>query len=405
MRHVPVNLYIDTQVFVKNSLALDTGGFKQLKSTFVKGGLRLLVPEMMKRELFRKYEEGAQKAAKRVKEAHKIYPINSLSLGDLPSRDELEKQCLSELKLQWEAFKEHFVIEELPLVGNLEDVVNWYFEVKAPFASSGSKQKEFPDAFILSALEHYHQENQASIAVITEDRSFRDACVSRRYIDYYPNLEEYIKAFAPDRTEEDLNPEPIDLTQPIVTEDLTALKEILGRGSNVTFIEVDRVLQLLRNRGENYQYFFSRCSDPIWLRHLEQNDYFKNPPDVVVLSDGSVQYPFWPELEYLKNISQDAPEEVLRIVLELPAVDNPRVYNYILDIALSFNGERSAQLKPKMLEYARLDHQLLSRRYQELLAHWTAENQTQAALDLSYILVQFYSNPQDQENQNAQACP
>ena len=68
MRHVPINLYIDTQVFVKNNLALDTEGFKQLKNTFVKGGLRLLVPEMMKRELFRKYEERAEKAAKKPSE-------------------------------------------------------------------------------------------------------------------------------------------------------------------------------------------------------------------------------------------------------------------------------------------------------------------------------------------------
>ena len=403
MRHVPINLYIDTQVFVKNSLALDTRDFKQLKNTFVKGGLRLLVPEMMKRELFRKYEERAKKAAEEVEKAHKIHPIGSIALGDLPSTDELEKQCLSELKRQWEVFKEHFVVEELPLVGDLEEVVNWYFKIEAPF--SEKKKKEFPDAFILSALERYHQENQASIAVITDDGSFGEACVSRRYIDYYPNLEEYIKAFTPDRTAADLNPDPTDLTQPIVTEDLTALKEILGRGSGVTPIEIDRVLALLRSRGENYQYFFSRCSDPIWLRHLEQNGYFKNPPNSVVLSDDSVQYPPWPELEYLKNISQDAPEEVLRIILELPAVDNPRVYNYILEIALSFNGERSAQLKPKMLEYAKLDHQLLSLKYQELLAHWTAENQTQAALELSYILVQFYPNPQDQENQNAQSNP
>ena len=402
MRHVPINLYIDTQVFVKNSLALDTGGFKQLKSTFVKGGLRLLVPEMMKRELFRKYEERAEKAAKRAKEAHKIYPINSLSLGDLPSRDELEKQCLSELKRQWEAFKEHFVVEELPLVGNLEDVVNWYFEIKAPFASSGGKQKEFPDAFILSALEHYHQENQANIAVITEDGSFREACVSRRYIDYYPNLEEYIKAFAPDRTAEDLNPEPIDLTQPIITEDLTALKEIIGRGSNVTSIEVDRVLQLLRSHGENYRYFFSESSDPIWLSHLEQNGYFRNPPNSVVLSDSSVQYPLWPELEYLKNVARDAPEEVIQIVLGLPEVDNPMVYNDILDIALSLNGELSARLKLKVLECAKLEHPFFSGLYSELLAellaYWTSEDQTQAALELTEVLIQFHPGPQDQEN-------
>ncbi|MYI61050.1 MAG: hypothetical protein F4105_05175 [Gemmatimonadetes bacterium] len=165
---------------------------------------------------------------------------------------------------------------------------------------------------------------------------------------------------------------------------------------------------LLRSRGENYRYFFSKSSDPIWLSHLEQNGYFKNPPNSVVLSDSSVQYPFWPELEYLKNISQNATEEIIqeeiiRIVLKLPAVDNPRVYNYILDIALSLDGEQSVRLKPKMLEYAKLEYQFLAHRYHELLAHWTTENQTQAALELAEILIQFHPNPQDQENQNAQS--
>ena len=272
------------------------------------------------------------------------------------------------------------------------------------------KQKEFPDAFILSSLENYYrQNNQASIAVVTADEDFRNACLSRRYyIDYYSNLGEYVDALKSSLTEDDRETEPIDLTRPVVTEDLTALKEILGRGSHATPVEVDRVLMLLRSRGENYHYFFSRSSDPIWLSYLEQDGYFKNPPNSVVLSDGSVQYPFWRELEYLKNVSQNAPEEIIReeiirIVLKLPAVDNPRVYNYILDIALSLDGEQSVRLKPKMLEYAKLEYQLLAHRYQELLAHWTAENQTQAALELAEILIQFHPNPQDQENQNAQS--
>ena len=55
MRHIPTNLYIDTEVIVRNNLELDTGGFKQLKEVFERGDLRLLVPKMMERELFRKY--------------------------------------------------------------------------------------------------------------------------------------------------------------------------------------------------------------------------------------------------------------------------------------------------------------------------------------------------------------
>lgn len=161
---------------------------------------------------------------------------------------------------------------------------------------------------------------------------------------------------------------------------------------------VDRALKLIEKETDR-QHFFSRLQNPQWIRPLFERGCFKSPPAIRHLPDGYVQYPFWPELEYLKNMSLKAPEEVIQIVLGLPAVDNPRIYNDILDIALSLRGEQSARLKPKMLEYARLEHQLLGRRYHELLAHWTTDNQTQAALELAKILVQFRLDPQDQEKQ------
>ena len=167
---------------------------------------------------------------------------------------------------------------------------------------------------------------------------------------------------------------------------------------------VERALALIEKETDR-QYFFSRLKNPQWIRPLSERGYFKSPPPIRYLPDGYVQYPFWPELEYLKNVSLEAPEEVIQIVLELPAVDNPRIYNDILDIALSLNGERSARLRPKMLEYARLEHQFLGHRYHELLAHWTAENQTQAALELAEILIQSYPNPQGQEDQNLNLAP
>ncbi len=384
MRHVPTNLYIDTEIFVNNGLKLDTEGFRSLKDTFVKDGLRLLVPKMMEREFFRHYENKAEEGAKQLEKAHTAYPVSALLL-DLPSKNEVEKRCLVEVKQQWETFKEHFIIEELPLVGCLEDIVGWYFEVKPPF--SERKKKEFPDAFILSALEQYHHKHKASIAVVTADEDYKNACQSRQYIAYYSDLNEYIKAFEPALKTENLMAEPVEMPPPIVTDDLMALKEILVRGTAVTPIEIQRALTLLGSRDKNCQYFFSNSSNPIWLSHLKDH-YFKRPPDAVVLPNGSVQYPFWPEIEYLKNVSTDAPDEVLEIILQIPVVDNPRVYDVILDIALTLDGQRSAQLKPKMLEYARLENQFLAHKYPKLLAHWTSENQTQAALELAAILVQ-----------------
>ena len=149
---------------------------------------------------------------------------------------------------------------------------------------------------------------------------------------------------------------------------------------------VDRALKLIEKETD-HQHFFSRLKNPRWIQPLAERDCFKSPPSIRYLPDGYVQYPFWPELEYLKNVSLEAPEEVIQIALELPAVDNPRIYNDILDIALLLDGEQSARLKPKILEYARLEHQLFGHRYHELLALWVAENQTQAALELSDILV------------------
>ena len=89
----------------------------------------------------------------------------------------------------------------------------------------------------------------------------------------------------------------------------------------------------------------------------------------------------------------------LNACYDLPKVDNPRVYDGILDIALQLPGEQSAKLQPKILEYASMEYQFLARRYAELLAHWTAEQQITAALDLAKALVQFVPDPDSESKQ------
>ena len=116
LRHIPTSLYIDTEVFVRNGYRFDTEAFTRMLDTFVKGGIRLLIPEMMERELLRKFDEQATKAAKALINAHKTHPIASLPLIELPTEEELQAKCYQEMVRQWETFKQHFMIEELPLV-------------------------------------------------------------------------------------------------------------------------------------------------------------------------------------------------------------------------------------------------------------------------------------------------
>ena len=159
---------------------------------------------------------------------------------------------------------------------------------------------------------------------------------------------------------------------------------------------IEKALASVRKETDR-RYFFSRLRNPLWLQPLVERGYFKTPPPARDLPDGSVQTPFWPELEYLKNIARDMPDEVTQVVLGLPEVDNQRVYYGILEIALELPAGQSAKLKPKVLKGAAMDPLFLEHRYRDLLVHWTAENETSAALELAKILVQFVPDPESDD--------
>ena len=145
--------------------------------------------------------------------------------------------------------------------------------------------------------------------------------------------------------------------------------------------------------------FSLRLKNPLWIQPLVERGYFQSPPNVRYFDDGYIQFPSWPQLQYLKNVSRDVPDEVINLILALPPVDNPSVYYDILEITLQLQGEQSVKLNPKILESIDIDHQFSARRYADLLAHWTAENQTSAALELTKILIEFAPDPQSKAKQ------
>ncbi len=159
---------------------------------------------------------------------------------------------------------------------------------------------------------------------------------------------------------------------------------------------IDKALRLVK-KGTGRRYFFSRLSNPLWIQPLVKRGIFQSPPKIRYFDDGYVQFPRWPELQYLKNVSCDVPDQVVNLVLGLPKVDNPSVYDDILEIALELRGEHSAKLMPKILESLELEHQVWTYQYSDLLAHWTKENQISDALELSKILVAFLPDSQERD--------
>ena len=145
------------------------------------------------------------------------------------------------------------------------------------------------------------------------------------------------------------------------------------------------------------KYFFSRLENPLWLKPLAERGCFKYPPKSLRFDDGTVQFPYWPEIRYLKNVCTDLPNEVIDLVVNLPKVDNPVVYDGILDIALQLTGKQSAKLKDKILEYTGMEHQLQTHKFAKILAKWAIENQTSAGLELAGLLIAFAPDPQSEK--------
>ena len=191
------------------------------------------------------------------------------------------------------------------------------------------------------------------------------------------------------------------LLAPITAEDQKKIQKILSC-SDRSETDIERMFFLIERRGANFAFFFKHAAenvDATWLPLLDKRGYFTDPPNVESIDDDRVIFPFWWPIHYLAKIANHAPDKVIETVRGLPKVNNPRVYNGILEIALSLQEEQSAALKPKILESIDIDHQAFPQRYEDLLAHWVAENQTSVALELTKVLVEFAPDSQSEAKQ------
>ena len=331
------------------NLRLDRGAFKGFTTRFVEKGIRLLVPEMMERELLRHFAKQAETEVDELRKRLGAYPNGTISLPNLASPEILTNTSVEEKNRQWWSFKEHFVVESLTIGENFESPV------------PGSKTLEYPDGFILMALERYHKQHHANIAVISRDVDLIQACGSRDYLVHFPDLTDYVRTFLPELAESQYEPAEIDVTRPIATEDLTALKAILARGDNVTPVEFKRVMRLLEMGGTNYDYFFQKAESGVWLNPLREKGHFSDLPARLV--DGSDSAPVWPPLHYLVRIFESNPAEVLDIIDGVPNTNNVWILEGIFRIVLSADSaetvSRFHRFVLAFIEHCRWGHELV----------------------------------------------
>ena len=79
----------------------------------------------------------------------------------------------------------------------LDEVIKKYFEAEPPFAESGKKKNEFPDAIALMSLESWAQEKRIKILAVAKDGDWGKFAEQSGYIDVMEDLAEAISMFQP----------------------------------------------------------------------------------------------------------------------------------------------------------------------------------------------------------------
>ncbi len=151
---------------------------------------------------------------------------------------------------------------------------------------------------------------------------------------------------------------------------------------------VDRAIAAIKGWAQ-YQYFFEHLDSPEWLEPLAARGLFKEPPPPKNAGD-YVQLPLWPESRYLARMAAipEAQATVVRLAREIPATENSRVYDDIIDMALALPAGYAAALLDQIAIGARLPIKLmLQDRIGDLIRRLAVGGQGAAALSLTGIIL------------------
>lgn len=197
---------LDTSIIYAQGLRLESGLLKQL-SQFRYSAIDLIVSEVVKEEVIshlvknaKDAEESLEASLKRMKRTWLtdqacITNIKKLAFGSRTAE-----------RLSRERFKQFSEAIGLEIVEaqdyvKVDDLLRRYFSPEPPFADTGKKKNEFPDAIALLSLAAWAQEHEAKVIVLTTDEDWNKFCRSSKRLVATKDLTAVLELFQSQRAE------------------------------------------------------------------------------------------------------------------------------------------------------------------------------------------------------------
>jgi hypothetical protein len=154
---------------------------KQLNQ-FASSAITFLISDVVKSEivdhLTTKTEEAQRNLEKVLRVATEFWPVDPSLVSDFRSQ---VIGGLSPRQVASQRFSDYEKNTAIEIVGpdehtSVKQIMQAYFERRPPFAASGKKKNEFPDAVALFSIDAWAELNSTQVIVVSRDSDWKDYC-------------------------------------------------------------------------------------------------------------------------------------------------------------------------------------------------------------------------------------
>lgn len=188
--------FLDTQTYVARNFQFHSGVLERLQAHLEEDDCHLLITDVNVREVRRHLKRKAVEAVATISRAKK----DAMILRNTPNlpwhsifKEVTEAQIYEELTLSFDAFLRNRRVETIATKDvDVNAVFDAYFDESPPFATSG-KKAEFPDAFVLHAINAVSKHRGHKLYVVSEDRDIKSFCAVNENLISVGRLEELLE--------------------------------------------------------------------------------------------------------------------------------------------------------------------------------------------------------------------
>jgi hypothetical protein len=199
-------ILVDTSIFDAHGLKLEKGLLGKL-SQFKDSDIDYLLPDVIKGEVKSHLENKVKSARASLEKAlndagdHLFFEGSELNDAKSILIDSNEIKGIATSRVDKFIENTGALVLECGDYLSVSELLTQYFENKAPFAETGKKKNEFPDAIVLLAVEKWAQESGIQVLAVARDGDWENYCETSDNIDYSEDfadaLSKFNKATAP----------------------------------------------------------------------------------------------------------------------------------------------------------------------------------------------------------------